>query len=160
MRQRIRICNINIWADRAPCNIQANWANRVTCRCSLGSSQSSRCVFDKVFSSRISESGTSGTSLFLSCEGIVISSSSVGVSNATLPSSDAFNSPVYCCIIFLVHGENFSSLCTPPCSAEAQSCSRAPKCSGPKKGGKAAETTPGYSLIVYYNMLGIFSSLK
>ena len=62
---------------------------RAPCRCSLGGSQSSRCVFDKVCSSRISESGTSETSLFLSCEGIVISSSSVGVSNSTLPSSDA-----------------------------------------------------------------------
>ena len=122
---------------------------RAPCRCSFGSSQSSRCVFDKVCSSRISESGTSETSLFLSCEGIVISSSSVGVLNLTLPSSDTFNSPVSCCTIFLVHGENLSSLCTPPCSAEAQSRSWAPKCSGPKKGGQAAETTPGYSLIVY-----------
>ena len=50
---------------------------RAPCRGSVGSSQSSRCVFDKVCSSRISESGKSGTSLFLSCEGIVTSSSSV-----------------------------------------------------------------------------------
>ena len=111
------------------------------------------CIFDKVCSSRISESGISGTSLFLSCEGIVVlvvvSSSSMGVSNSTLPSSDSFTSPISCCNIFLDHGENFSSLCTPPCSAKAQSWSRAPKCSGPKEGGKAAATTPGYSLIVY-----------
>ena len=51
---------------------------RASCRGSLGSSQSSRCVFDKVCSSRISISGKSGTSLFLSCEGIVTSSSSRG----------------------------------------------------------------------------------
>ena len=99
---------------------------RAPCMGSVGSSQSSRCVFDKVCSSRISESGISGTYLYLSCEGIVISSSSVGVSNSTLPSSD----------MFLNHGEKFSSLCTPPCSAGAQSWSRAPKCRGPKQGGK------------------------
>ena len=72
---------------------------------SLGSSQSSRCVFDKVCLSWISEFGISGTSLYLSCEGIVISSSSVGVSNSTLPSADSFTSRLF---FFL------SSLCTPP----------------------------------------------
>ena len=51
---------------------------RAPCMGSVGSSQSSRCVFSKVCSSRISKSGLSETSLFLSCEGIVISSSSVG----------------------------------------------------------------------------------
>ena len=88
-------------------------------------------------------------SLFLSCEGIAISSSSVGVSNSTFPSSDSFNSSVSYCNMFLDHGEKISSLCTPPCSAKAQSWSRVPKCNGLKKGGKAAEITPGYSLIVY-----------
>ena len=48
-----------------------------------------------------------GAAEFLSCEGIVISSSSVGVSNSTLPSSDNFTSPVSCCNMFLEHGENF-----------------------------------------------------
>ena len=113
---------------------------------SVGSGQSSRCVFDKVCSSRISEFGISGTFSYLSCEGIVTSSSSVGVSNSTLPSSDYITLPVSCCNMFLNDGDNFSSLCTSPCSAEAQSWSRAPTYSGPKQ-GEEAETTPGYSLM-------------
>ena len=59
---------------------------RAPCMGSVGSSQSSRCVFNKVCSSRILEIGISGTFLYLSCEGIVTSSSTVRVSNSTLPS--------------------------------------------------------------------------
>ena len=109
---------------------------RAPCRGSIGSSQSSRCVFDKVCSSWISISGKSGTSLFLSYEGIVTSSSSVGVQKSTFPYSDSFKSPVSCLIIFLTHRRIFSSLCTPLYSAGTQSWSRAPKCSGLKGRGK------------------------
>ena len=49
---------------------------RAPCMGSVGSSQSSRCVFSKVCSSRISTFRKSEISLSLSCEGIVISSSS------------------------------------------------------------------------------------
>ena len=73
-------CSLPVFRGRAPC------------RGSVGSSQSSRCVFDKVCSSRISISGKSGTSLFLSCEGIVTSSSSVGVPNSTSPVASFFHS--------------------------------------------------------------------
>ena len=71
----------------------------------IAAMQCSHCVFGKVCSSRISLSGKSGTSLFLSCEGIVTSSSSVGVPNSTFPYSDSFQSPVSCCIIFFTHGK-------------------------------------------------------
>ena len=79
---------------------------RAPCMVSVGNSQSSRWVFDKVCSSRISEIGISGTFLYLS-------SSSVGVLNSTLPSSDSITSSVSCCNMFLNHRENFSSLCAP-----------------------------------------------
>ena len=72
---------------------------------SVGSSQYSRCVFSKFSSSRLSIFGKSEISLSQSCEGIVISSSSISVSNLTLPSSDNFTSPVSCCDMFLDHAE-------------------------------------------------------
>ena len=50
---------------------------RAPCRGSVGSSQSSRCVSNKVCLSRISVFGKSGASLALSCGGSVTSSSSV-----------------------------------------------------------------------------------
>ena len=114
---------------------------RAPCMGSLGSRQSSRCVFDKVCSSRISLSGKSRIFLFLSCEGIVIFLLSVGVPGSTVPSSDSFKPPFSCCIIILAHRTffSFSSLCTPPCSAGVQSWSQAPKCSGSRRGGETAE---------------------
>ena len=81
---------------------------------SVDNSQSSRCVFSKVCSSRILTFLRSEISRSLSCEGIAMSSSCVSVSNLTLPYSDNFTSPVSCCNMFLDHGENVSSLCTPP----------------------------------------------